>query len=64
MISRVVREFQIDLSIQALSQHPTLESLSKIVSRCVEQTADSITDILSQVEGLSEEDAQRLLDKD
>jgi acyl carrier protein len=66
VVSRVVEKFQIDLPIQTLFRHPILEEFSKVVLQYQEQKEqtsdmDTLTDVLSQVENLSDEDAEALL---
>jgi acyl carrier protein len=66
VVSRVVEKFQIDLPIQTLFRHPILEDFSKVVLHYQEQkdqTLDmkTLTEVLSQVEDLSDEDAEWLL---
>lgn len=66
VVSRVVEKYQIDLPMQTLFRHPILEDFSKIVFQYQEQKdqtldMDTLTEVLSQVEDLSDEDAEWLL---
>ncbi len=67
LVSRVLAQFQVRLPLQAMLQAPTVEKMSLAI---IENQAlntlekEEFDQLLAELEGLSEEDARSLLDKE
>ncbi len=65
VVSRIMKVFGVELRQAALFETPTLGDFSEVVARHMAATADreKVSRILSELEGLSEEETRKLLEK-
>ena len=62
IVAQIRSDFSINLPVHALFSSPTVEALSKQIVELMETGADADTeDLLAELEGLSDEEAQYLL---
>ncbi len=62
VVAHVRTDFAIDLPLHSLFTHPTVETLTaEIVQTMGDSEGDATATLLAELEGLSEEDAERLL---
>jgi acyl carrier protein len=62
IVAQIRSDFSVDLPLHALFTSPTVATLSEQVARLASSVDDDATaDLLAELEGLSEEDAERLL---
>ena len=63
LISRVIQEFYLELPIKALFESPTVAAMSAVIMQHQENQAgrDDLERILSEVEAISDEEAERVL---
>ena len=62
VVAHIRTDFAIDLPLHSLFTHPTVETLtSEIVRTMGDSEGDATATLLAELEGLSEEDAERLL---
>jgi len=63
LISRVIQEFHFELPIKALFESPTVAAMSALIMQHQENQAgrDDLERILSEVEAISDEEAERVL---
>jgi acyl carrier protein len=64
VLSRLRRAFQIDLSVRAILETPTVAGLAEVIERTrVVQEDDDLARTLAEVEALSEDEAKKRLDE-
>jgi len=65
VVSRITNVFGVELRQAALFETPTLGDMSKAIARHKAATADpeKVLRILSEVEGMSEEESRKLVEK-
>ncbi len=62
VVAHIRTDFAIDLPLHSLFTHPTVETLTaEIVRTMGDSEGDATATLLAELEGLSEEDAERLL---
>jgi acyl carrier protein len=65
VVAHIRTDFAIDLPLHILFTHPTVETLTaEIVQAMGDSEGDATATLLAELEGLSEEDAERLLAAD
>jgi amino acid adenylation domain-containing protein len=66
VVSRVIKQFQIDIPLQSLFQSPTISDMAAVVAEHQGKrlSEKQLTTILDELESLSDEEAVRLLSKD
>jgi acyl carrier protein len=63
LVSRIISQFRLDLPLQALFQSPTVAEMAAVIAKYQETLNDQeLNRLLVELEFLSDEDAQRLLD--
>jgi acyl carrier protein len=65
VVSRVGNEFKIELPLRVLFEHPTVVGLASTIAGLQPNRPDAgeMVDILSELESLSDEEAQRMIDE-
>jgi acyl carrier protein len=63
IISRVRNTFRIQMPLQVFLQHPTIAAMAEQIGQCpaIESEQEEMARLLRELEGISEEEAQRLL---
>ncbi len=63
IISRIRNAFRIQISLQVFLQHPTIAALAGQISQCpaIENEQEEMARLLHELEGISDEEAERLL---
>jgi len=63
VVSQVIKQFQLELPLQSLFQSPTVAEMAAVITQNQAKKAggQDLNRILSELEALSDEDAQRLL---
>ena len=66
LLSRVIETFQIDLSLRTLLEAPTVAEMAVVITehQAAQADPDTVARLLSEVEALSEAQAQHLLTED
>jgi len=65
VVSRIRDAFGVDVSLRALFENPTIEGIATAITEMEvkEQNSDDLGQLLDELEGLSEEEVQRLLNE-
>lgn len=63
IISRIRSGFKVQMQLYSFLQNPTIAALAEQISQCpaIESEEDEMTRLLQELEGISEEEAERLL---
>ncbi len=63
VVSRIREEFDVEISLRTLFEHPTVEGISQAITEAQAAHVDEgeLNELLDELEGLSEEDIQNLL---
>jgi tyrocidine synthetase-3 len=63
VVSQVIKQFQLELPLQSLFQSPTVAEMAAIITQNQAKRAspEDLARLLSEVEALSDEEAQKLL---
>jgi acyl-coenzyme A synthetase/AMP-(fatty) acid ligase/acyl carrier protein len=66
VVSQVIKHFQLELPLQALFEAPTIAEMAAIINQNHEKRASEakLTEMLRQIEAMTEEEAQKLLAQD
>jgi len=66
VVSRIRETFEVDISLRAMFENPTIEGIAKLITlaEASEQDEQALSDMLDEIDNLSEEEIQRLLDED
>jgi len=66
VIVRLNESFSVDIPLRSLFETPTVAGLAEIITQGLAETVapDEMAELLAELEGLSEEDAQRLVTND
>lgn len=66
VVSRIRDLFNVDISLRAMFENPTIEGIAKLITmaEASEQDEHVLSEMLDEIDNLSEEDIQRLLDED
>jgi acyl carrier protein len=65
VISRVIKQFRLELPLQSLFQSPTVAEMAAIITQNQAKRAndDELAQMLREVEAISEDEAQRRVDE-
>ena len=66
VVSRIRDTFEVDISLRAMFENPTIEGIAKLITlaEASEQDEQALSDMLDEIDNLSGEEIQRLLDGD
>ncbi|OAD19249.1 Phosphopantetheine-binding domain protein [Candidatus Thiomargarita nelsonii] len=64
VISRLSEAFAVELPLRSLFETPTVAGLAERITQPLTVAPDEMAELLAELEGLSEDEAQRLLAED